>query len=93
MYVTLILITASWSGVTGLLVPRAAYRFAVAPETPWREHCPDGHPIIGPAGGWLGRARCDADGARHRGRAGLDAQMRQRGLGRQPPLPLVQVRQ
>lgn len=45
------------AGVGGLL-PRAAYRLSVEPEEPWRDGCPQGHPLRGPAGGWLGRARC-----------------------------------
>ncbi|GAA3839689.1 prepilin peptidase [Streptomyces chiangmaiensis] len=48
---------ALWGGVAGTLVPRVAYRLSVEPEQPWRDRCPDGHPI----GGWVGRARC-ADG-------------------------------
>jgi len=45
---------ALWGAAAGLLVPRAAYRLSVEPEQPWRDHCPDGHPI----GGWVGWARC-----------------------------------
>jgi leader peptidase (prepilin peptidase)/N-methyltransferase len=48
---------AVWGVAVGVLVPRAAYRLSVEPEQPWRDHCPDGHPI----GGWVGWARC-ADG-------------------------------
>ncbi|MGW7361833.1 prepilin peptidase [Streptomyces sp. NPDC054841] len=41
-----------------MLVPRAAYRLSVEPEEGWRDACPAGHPINGPAHGWLGVARC-----------------------------------
>nr|WP_202474277.1 A24 family peptidase [Streptomyces sp. SID5466] len=51
-------LAAVWGAATGLLIPRAAYRFAVEPEEPWRTACPAGHPLTGPAGGWLGPARC-----------------------------------
>ncbi|MFJ9814129.1 prepilin peptidase [Streptomyces sp. NPDC101151] len=50
----LALVAALWGAVAGALLPRAAYRFAVPEEEPWRERCPAGHPIHG----WLGRARC-----------------------------------
>lgn len=62
MYAMLIGIAALWGGATGLLLPRAAYRFSVPPGEPWRDACPAGHPLIGPAGGWLGGARCRACG-------------------------------
>ncbi|MFF1452627.1 prepilin peptidase [Streptomyces sp. NPDC058274] len=55
---------ALWGAAAGLLVPRAAYRFAVEPDEPWRDRCPQGHALAGAAGGWLGRARC-ADGTRY----------------------------
>ncbi|PVE12055.1 prepilin peptidase [Streptomyces scopuliridis] len=58
MYATLIVVAALWGTATGLLLPRAAYRLSVEPEDPWRDSCPAGHPITGPAGGWLGVARC-----------------------------------
>ncbi|MGW1889704.1 prepilin peptidase [Streptomyces sp. NPDC002004] len=64
MHVLLIAAAAVWGAATGLLVPRAAYRLAVEPEESWRRDCPAGHPIAGPFGGWLGRARC-ADGTRY----------------------------
>nr|WP_203720068.1 A24 family peptidase [Streptomyces anulatus] len=51
-------LAAVWGAVTGLLIPRAAYRFAVEPEEPWRTACPAGHPCTGPVRGWLGPARC-----------------------------------
>jgi leader peptidase (prepilin peptidase)/N-methyltransferase len=50
-------VAASWGAAAGVLVPRAAYRLSVESGQPWRDRCPDGHPI----GGWVGRARC-ADG-------------------------------
>lgn len=58
MYVTLIAAAALWGALTGLLVPRAAYRLAVEPEDAWRAACPAGHPFTGPARGWLGTTRC-----------------------------------
>ncbi|MFE7141097.1 prepilin peptidase [Streptomyces sp. NPDC057644] len=58
MDAALLAIAAVWGAVTGLLIPRAAYRFAVEPEEPWRTACPAGHPLTGPARGWLGPARC-----------------------------------
>ncbi|MFD5902780.1 prepilin peptidase [Streptomyces microflavus] len=58
MDLVLLAVAAVWGGVTGLLIPRAAYRFAVEPEKPWRIACPSGHAFTGPLGGWLGPARC-----------------------------------
>ncbi|MFJ9207415.1 prepilin peptidase [Streptomyces sp. NPDC102264] len=58
MYATLIVVAALWGATTGLFLPRAAYRLSVEPEHAWRDNCPAGHPITGPAGGWLGVARC-----------------------------------
>lgn len=58
MDAALLAVAAVWGAVTGLLIPRAAYRFAVAPEEPWRTACPAGHPFTGPVRGWLGPARC-----------------------------------
>jgi len=60
----LLAVAAVWGGVTGLLIPRAAYRFAVEPEEPWRTACPAGHAFTGPFGGWLGPARCASCGSR-----------------------------
>ncbi|WTH77361.1 prepilin peptidase [Streptomyces sp. NBC_00828] len=51
-------VAALWGAAAGLLVPRAAYRFAVDPDETWRDSCPAGHPITGTARGWLGLARC-----------------------------------
>ncbi|WP_326703773.1 prepilin peptidase [Streptomyces cyaneofuscatus] len=58
MDLVLLAVAAVWGGATGLLIPRAAYRFAVEPEEPWRTACPAGHPFTGPLGGWWGPARC-----------------------------------
>jgi leader peptidase (prepilin peptidase) / N-methyltransferase len=52
--VWLSVVAALWGAVAGVLVPRAAYRFSVVSGEPWRDRCPDGHPIRG----WLGPARC-----------------------------------
>ncbi|WP_208298595.1 prepilin peptidase [Streptomyces liangshanensis] len=68
MYATLIAAAALWGAAAGLLVPRAAYRLAVAPEEAWRARCPAGHPITGPAAGWLGTPRCaPCDSGAHNG--------------------------
>lgn len=64
MDLVLLAVAAVWGGVTGLLIPRAAYRFAVEPEEPWRTACPAGHTFTDPLGGWLGPARCAACGSR-----------------------------
>ncbi|MFJ7999924.1 prepilin peptidase [Streptomyces sp. NPDC096310] len=58
MYATLIVLAVLWGAATGVLLPRAAYRFSVEPGDPWRDRCPAGHLIGGAAGGWLGMARC-----------------------------------
>ena len=60
----LTVVAALWGAAAGLLVPRAAYRFAVEPDEAWRTRCPGGHALTGAAGGWLGLARC-ADCAQH----------------------------
>lgn len=62
MDLALLAVAAVWGGVTGLLIPRAAYRFAVDPEKPWHTTCPAGHPLTGPLAGWLGPARCTSCG-------------------------------
>ncbi|WP_314177256.1 prepilin peptidase [Streptomyces winkii] len=49
---------AAYGALAGSLLPRAAYRLAVPPETPRREQCPAGHDLAGPLRGWLGPARC-----------------------------------
>lgn len=53
-------VAALWGAATGLLVPRAAYRFSVEPDDAWRDTCPAGHPFSGVARGWLGSPRCAA---------------------------------
>ncbi|WLQ40962.1 A24 family peptidase [Streptomyces laculatispora] len=58
MYAMLIGVAALWGAATGLLVPRAAYRFSVEPEDAWRDACPAGHALTGPGRGWLGSTRC-----------------------------------
>ncbi|MCL3995416.1 prepilin peptidase [Streptomyces lavenduligriseus] len=56
----LALVAAVWGALTGLLLPRAAYRFSVPPGEPWRDRCPAGaHPVRG----WLGATRCGACGS------------------------------
>ncbi|MFE9675792.1 prepilin peptidase [Streptomyces sp. NPDC006259] len=55
-------LAVGWGAATGAVLPRAAYRFSVAPEADeeegtgpgWRRTCPAGHPLRG----WLGPARC-----------------------------------
>lgn len=54
----LIGVAALWGAATGLLVPRAAYRFSVEPDVAWRDACPAGHALTGPGRGWLGSTRC-----------------------------------
>jgi leader peptidase (prepilin peptidase)/N-methyltransferase len=56
----LILGAALWGAAAGLLIPRAAYRFSVAPDEPWQTRCPEGHLV----GGWVGPARCRECGGR-----------------------------
>ncbi|MGW0787059.1 prepilin peptidase [Streptomyces sp. NPDC002911] len=58
MDATMIAVAALWGAAAGLLLPRAAYRFSVEPEEPWRDACPAGHALTGPARGWLGSTRC-----------------------------------
>ncbi|WP_406383644.1 prepilin peptidase [Streptomyces sp. NBC_01618] len=54
----LTVLAALWGAAAGLLVPRAAYRFSVEPEDPWRDACPEGHALTGAVRGWLGSTRC-----------------------------------
>ncbi|MGW8378780.1 A24 family peptidase [Streptomyces sp. ODS28] len=54
----LVVIAAGYGAAAGALLPRAAYRFAVPAGEDRRTHCPEGHPLGGPANGWLGSARC-----------------------------------
>ncbi|MGJ5833585.1 prepilin peptidase [Streptomyces ossamyceticus] len=58
--IVLTAVAALWGAVAGALLPRPAYRFAVDEDSPWQTTCPAGHPLAGPAHGWLGRARCPA---------------------------------
>ncbi|WP_345057468.1 prepilin peptidase [Streptomyces rameus] len=61
----LVLVATVWGVLAGTLLPRAAYRFTVPSGEPWRDRCPDGHPVRG----WLGGAACGqcASGATHTG--------------------------
>ncbi|WAZ23395.1 A24 family peptidase [Streptomyces cinnabarinus] len=52
----LVLAAALWGAAAGAFLPRAAYRFSAPAGEPWRDSCPQGHPVRG----WLGRARCDS---------------------------------
>ncbi|EST30805.1 prepilin peptidase [Streptomyces roseochromogenus] len=47
-------LSALWGTAAGVLLPRAAYRFAVVAGEGWRDRCPHGHALRG----WLGPARC-----------------------------------
>lgn len=58
VYAILIGVAALWGAATGLLVPRAAYRFSVEPDDAWRDACPAGHALTGPGRGWFGSTRC-----------------------------------
>ncbi|MET8562290.1 A24 family peptidase [Streptomyces flaveolus] len=57
-----------WGALAGVLLPRAAYRFAVPSGEPWRDRCPGGHH---PVRGWLGGVRC-AECARLGDRGGAE---------------------
>ncbi|MFF9040931.1 prepilin peptidase [Streptomyces sp. NPDC014892] len=58
-WLTALTVTAAlWGAATGTLLPRPAYRFTVDEDHPWQHTCPVGHPLTGPANGWLGPARC-----------------------------------
>lgn len=50
----LVLAAALWGAAAGAFLPRAAYRFSAPSGEPWRDGCPQGHPVRG----WLGRAHC-----------------------------------
>ncbi|MBW1597350.1 A24 family peptidase [Streptomyces sp. JJ38] len=49
-----VLLAVAYGAVAGRLLVRPAYRFAVPAGEPWRDRCPDGHPVVG----WLGDGRC-----------------------------------
>ncbi|WP_030623173.1 prepilin peptidase [Streptomyces sclerotialus] len=84
----LIALAALYGAAAGLLVPRAAYRLAVEPEEDRRTTCPRGHPITGPAGGWLGLARCPAGAGPLRGAEAALATAERPPLGTAPaPAP------
>ncbi|MGW1774816.1 prepilin peptidase [Streptomyces sp. NPDC002104] len=59
-----------WGAAAGLLLPRAAYRLSVEVGLPRRSACPAGHPLTGPAGGWLGLPVCPRCAPRSRRREG-----------------------
>ncbi|GFE14650.1 prepilin peptidase [Streptomyces glebosus] len=63
MSVMLMFLAAVYGAAAGLLIPRPVHRLAVEPEEEWRAVCPGGHPITGPARGWLGRGCCPDCGA------------------------------
>ncbi|MET9293756.1 A24 family peptidase [Streptomyces sp. NPDC003077] len=67
MPVMLMVLAAAYGAAAGLLLPRPVHRLSVPPEEAWRTTCPGGHPITGPAYGWLGPARCRACGPRASG--------------------------
>ncbi|MFI8302667.1 prepilin peptidase [Streptomyces sp. NPDC085927] len=68
--VAVVLVAVVWGAVTGALLPRAVYRFAVPAGEAWHTRCPEGHPLRG----WLGRARCGQCAPRGKGvRRGEDA--------------------
>lgn len=84
MGVVVVVLAAAYGLVAGVLLPRAAYRFSVGPGEPWRDRCPEGHPLYG----WLGPARC----APRRSRAGEPAEVPTGPApGREPAVPPVAV--
>ncbi|WP_330459211.1 A24 family peptidase [Streptomyces sp. NBC_00820] len=58
---------ALWGAAAGALLPRAAHRFAVPDEEPWRSHCPGGHRLRG----WLGRVPCRSCASGEPGASGV----------------------
>ncbi|GAA2133094.1 A24 family peptidase [Streptomyces synnematoformans] len=55
MLAVLLGVLAGGSGAGGgALLPRAAYRLSVAADEPWRDRCPQEHPLRG----WAGPAAC-----------------------------------
>ncbi|MFJ9074238.1 prepilin peptidase [Streptomyces sp. NPDC102278] len=80
MALVVIILAAAYGAGAGLLLPRAAYRLSVDPGEPWRDSCPDGHPLPG----WVGRARCRlpaAPAVPSAAPAGAPAARGARGLG------------
>ncbi|MER7570304.1 A24 family peptidase [Streptomyces sp. NPDC126514] len=49
-----VIAAALWGAAAGAFLPRAVYRFSAPAGEPWRDGCPDGHPVRGR----LGRAHC-----------------------------------
>ncbi|EPD94800.1 hypothetical protein HMPREF1486_02614 [Streptomyces sp. HPH0547] len=73
-----IVAAAAYGAAAGSLLPRAVYRLSVEPGLPWRDSCPQGHPLGGGVRGVLGPAVCapcagtsDAQGAYGGGRSAL----------------------
>ncbi|MFI2778452.1 prepilin peptidase [Streptomyces sp. ALB3] len=93
MDATLIAVAALWGAAAGLLLPRAAYRFSVEPEESWRDACPAGHALTGPARGWLGSPRCAVCAATVPSLAGgaAPAAPRPSGRGRYAPAVVAPV--
>lgn len=89
MYAALIVIAALWGAATGLLLPRAAYRMSVAPDDPWHDCCPAGHPFTGTARGWLGGPVCAACAGTETRVLGPTSPPRRRGAARTALLPFV----
>ncbi|WBB63449.1 A24 family peptidase [Streptomyces sp. WMMC500] len=52
--VLLVVLAAGYGAAAGALLPRAAYRLSVAADEPWRDRCPQEHPLAG----WAGPATC-----------------------------------
>ncbi|MGV9315056.1 prepilin peptidase [Streptomyces sp. NPDC003691] len=85
----LIIAAALWGAGTGVLVPRAVYRLAVEPDEAWRAVCPAGHPLAGPARGWLAGPGC-GPGRDGSGSDGSDTSGgRECGTGRAAAVPAV----
>lgn len=62
MTLATVVCAAGYGAVAGALLPRAVYRLSVGAGEPRRGACPRGHALTGPAGGWLGPARCGGHG-------------------------------
>ncbi|GAA3195458.1 MULTISPECIES: A24 family peptidase [Streptomyces] len=70
---TLILIAAVYGAAAGVLLPRPVHRLSVEPDRDRRTDCPGGHPLTGPARGWLGTSRCRPCDAAYGPGAGVTA--------------------